>query len=230
MQQNSSLNNDTAVPLPPTTSSDTRQFSGRTIAFTLMGTMLVTFIATLDQTVMGTALPRIGADLQGFDLIAWVSAIYLLTMTVTIPIYGKLSDLVGRKPIFLGRLYQAQARSVEAEQAFAAARSLIEELAESVPGEELRAQFLSQATALLPQRRPRTPGKAAKEAYGGLTAREREVAALIARGQSNREIAEALVVSERTIETHVANIMFKLSAQSRRQIRDWAIDKGLSSH
>ena len=132
--------------------------------------------------------------------------------------------------VALGRLYQAQARSVEAEQAFAAARSLIEELAESVPGEELRAQFLSQATALLPQRRPRTPGKAAKEAYGGLTAREREVAALIARGQSNREIAEALVVSERTIETHVANIMFKLSAQSRRQIRDWAIDKGLSSH
>src|SRR5262249_61994230 len=80
------------------------QYSGRTIAFTLMGTMLVTFIATLDQTVVGTALPRIGADLQGFDQIAWVTAIYLLTMTVTIPIYGKLSDLFGRKPIFLGCL------------------------------------------------------------------------------------------------------------------------------
>jgi EmrB/QacA subfamily drug resistance transporter len=104
MQHNSSLNHGAAVSLPPATSPETRPFSGRTIAFTLMGTMLVTFIATLDQTVVGTALPRIGADLQGFDLIAWVTAIYLLTMTVTIPMYGKLSDLFGRKPIFLGAL------------------------------------------------------------------------------------------------------------------------------
>src|SRR5215469_13294757 len=104
MQRNSSLNNGAAVSLPPATSPETRPFSGRTIAFTLMGTMLVTFIATLDQTVVGTALPRIGADLQGFNQIAWVTAIYLLTMKVTIPIYGKLSDLFGRKPIFLGCL------------------------------------------------------------------------------------------------------------------------------
>jgi DNA-binding NarL/FixJ family response regulator len=54
--------------------------------------------------------------------------------------------------------------------------------------------------------------------------------AQFARGKSNREIAEALVVSELTIESHVASIMFKLSVQSRRQIRDWAIEKGLSSH
>lgn len=104
MQDDSSLNVGAATPLPQATSPETPQFSRRTIAFTLMGTMLVTFIATLDQTVVGTALPRIGADLQGFDLIAWVTAIYLLTMTVTIPIYGKLSDLFGRKPIFLGAL------------------------------------------------------------------------------------------------------------------------------
>jgi EmrB/QacA subfamily drug resistance transporter len=76
----------------------------RTIVFTLMGTMLVTFIATLDQTAVATALPRVGAELHGFDQIAWVTAIYLLTMTVTIPMYGKLSDLFGRKPIFLGCL------------------------------------------------------------------------------------------------------------------------------
>jgi EmrB/QacA subfamily drug resistance transporter len=79
-------------------------YSRRTIALTLLGTMLVTFIATLDQTVVGTALPHIGAELQGFDQIAWVTAIYLLTMTVTIPIYGKLSDLVGRKLILLSCL------------------------------------------------------------------------------------------------------------------------------
>jgi EmrB/QacA subfamily drug resistance transporter len=80
------------------------QYSGRTIAFTLMGTMLITFIATLDQTVVGTALPRIVADLQGFEQIAWITTIFLLTSTVTIPIYGKLSDLFGRKVIFLAAI------------------------------------------------------------------------------------------------------------------------------
>lgn len=104
MQRHSSLDSNVAILASPATSPGTRQFSRRTIAFTLTGTMLVTFIATLDQTVVATALPRIGADLQGFGQIAWVSAIYLLTMTVTIPIYGKLSDLFGRKPIFLGCL------------------------------------------------------------------------------------------------------------------------------
>ena len=104
MQHDSSLNSGVETALSPDAETGTRQFSRRTIAYTLMGTMLVTFIATLDQTIVGTALPRIGADLQGFDQIAWVTAIYLLTMTVTIPIYGKLSDLFGRKPIFLGCL------------------------------------------------------------------------------------------------------------------------------
>ena len=83
---------------------ETRQFSQRTLIFTLIGTMLVTFIAALDQTIVGTALPRIVADLQGFDLIAWVTTSYLLTSTVTIPLYGKLSDLFGRKSIFMGAL------------------------------------------------------------------------------------------------------------------------------
>jgi DNA-binding CsgD family transcriptional regulator len=138
-----------------------------------------------------------------------------------------LRPLLWRICIALGKFYQAQAREAEAEQAFSTARVLIEELAASVPNEHLRAHFLSQATAMLPQKRPLPPDRAAKQAFGGLTAREREVAALIAQGKINREIAEMLVVSERTVETHVANIMFKLGVQSRRQIRVWAIEKGL---
>jgi DNA-binding CsgD family transcriptional regulator len=130
-----------------------------------------------------------------------------------------LRPLLWRICVALGRFYQSQARREEAEQAFSIARALIEELAANLPDEELRAQFLSQATAILPQKRPLTPGRAAREAYGGLTAREREVAALIAHGRINREIAEKLVVSERTVESHVNNIMFKLGVHSRRQIR-----------
>jgi non-specific serine/threonine protein kinase len=67
----------------------------------------------------------------------------------------------------------------------------------------------------------------AKQAFGGLTAREREVVALIEKRMSNREIAEELVVSERTVETHVTNILNKLGFTSRAQIRKWAVEKGL---
>jgi len=53
------------------------------------------------------------------------------------------------------------------------------------------------------------------------------VATLIAQGRSNREIAETLVISYRTVETHIANIMFKLSCTSRSQVAAWVVEKGL---
>ena len=132
--------------------------------------------------------------------------------------------------VVLGKLYQSQGRQEDAEQAFANARTIIEELAANVPDEHLRERFLSQAVAMLPQKRVLTPDRATRQAFGGLTAREREVAALIGQGKINREIAEDLVVSERTVESHVSNIMFKLGVQSRRQIREWAREKGLVSY
>lgn len=60
-----------------------------------------------------------------------------------------------------------------------------------------------------------------------LTAREREVAALVARGQTNREIAVTLVVSERTADAHVQNSLNKLGFSSRAQIAAWAVERGL---
>lgn len=66
-----------------------------------------------------------------------------------------------------------------------------------------------------------------KERLGGLTAREREIATCIAHGMSNREIAQDLVVSDRTVETHVTNILNKLGFTRRAQIRKWAIEIGL---
>ncbi len=76
-------------------------YTRREIIFTMVGVLCVVFLSMLDQTIVGTAMPHIVADLQGFDLIVWVSTAYLLTSTVPIPIYGKLSDLFGRKPIML---------------------------------------------------------------------------------------------------------------------------------
>lgn len=68
-----------------------------------------------------------------------------------------------------------------------------------------------------------------EEDYGGLTKREREIATLIAQSKSNGEIAEELVISKRTVETHITNILFKLGFTSRGQIAAWAIKKGLLS-
>ncbi len=147
-----------------------------------------------------------------------------------------LATSLGARPmqwricIALGKLYQTQGRNAEAEQAFANARTLIEELAATITDEPLRDNFLQLAMAMFPHSRPPSPKQAAKQAYGGLTAREREIAALIAQGNFNREIADVLVLSERTIETHVSNIMLKLNFTSRRQIASWAIERGLTAN
>jgi EmrB/QacA subfamily drug resistance transporter len=63
--------------------------------------LLVLFLSSLDQTVVGTALPRIVSELGGTSLYTWVVTSYLLTSTVTVPVYGKLSDAYGRKPMLL---------------------------------------------------------------------------------------------------------------------------------
>lgn len=63
--------------------------------------MLGLFLTALDQTIVGPVLPRIVTDLKGADLYTWVVTAYLLTSTVTIPVYGKLSDLYGRRPMLL---------------------------------------------------------------------------------------------------------------------------------
>jgi EmrB/QacA subfamily drug resistance transporter len=63
--------------------------------------LLALFLFALDQTVVGTALPRIVTDLHGNNLYTWAVTVYLLTATISGPIYGKLSDLFGRRPIFI---------------------------------------------------------------------------------------------------------------------------------
>ena len=67
----------------------------------VLAIMLALFLGALDQTIVGTALPRIITSLNGANLYTWVVTIYLLASTVTVPIYGKLSDMYGRKPLLL---------------------------------------------------------------------------------------------------------------------------------
>jgi EmrB/QacA subfamily drug resistance transporter len=68
----------------------------------ILGAVLLgIFLAALDQTIVGTALPRIVTDLHGNDVYVWAFTSYLLTATVSGPLYGKLSDIFGRRPIFI---------------------------------------------------------------------------------------------------------------------------------
>ena len=60
-----------------------------------------TFLVSLDTAVISTAMPTVIGQIGGIQLYAWVFSAYLLTSTVTVPIYGKLADLYGRKPVFL---------------------------------------------------------------------------------------------------------------------------------
>lgn len=63
--------------------------------------MMSLFLAALDQTIVATALPRIVADLGGIDQISWVVTSYLVMSTTLVPIVGRVSDIYGRKPLFI---------------------------------------------------------------------------------------------------------------------------------
>lgn len=73
----------------------------RQIMTIISGLMLGMFLAALDQTIVSTAIRTIADDLSGLDLQAWATTAYLITSTIATPLYGKLSDLYGRKPFFL---------------------------------------------------------------------------------------------------------------------------------
>jgi DNA-binding CsgD family transcriptional regulator len=139
-------------------------------------------------------------------------------------------SFVWRLGIDLGQCYRAQRRHAEAEQYFSQARSEIESLAAGLPDDRLRATFLAQANTLLPPPRPALLRRGQANDYEGLTAREVEVARLVAQGKSNRAIAGELVVSERTAESHITNILLKLNLTSRAQIAAWVAGKGLMAH
>lgn len=128
----------------------------------------------------------------------------------------------------LGKLYQAQARRDDARTEFSVACEVIQSLAAKAPDESLRRDFIARAMAVMPRRLAPSPVQVEKRKFGGLTAREREVAALIAQGKSNREIANELVVGVRTVEAHITRVLNKLGLSSRTQIAVWAVEKGLA--
>jgi DNA-binding CsgD family transcriptional regulator len=127
----------------------------------------------------------------------------------------------------LGKAYRAISRRADAEREFSSARTIIQDLADTLPEGAMRDHFVKQALAAIPAAPALTSRQATRKEFGGLTEREREVAVLIAQGKSNREIAEMLVVTVRTVEANITRINDKLGFKSRTEIAAWAVAKGL---
>jgi DNA-binding CsgD family transcriptional regulator len=127
----------------------------------------------------------------------------------------------------LGKLYHRQGKPQQAQTHYDAARAGIDALAHKMGDDVRRRQFLAVATGLIPTTPPPTSAQLQKAVFGGLTKREREVAAFIARGLTNKAIADTLIVSERTVEKHVENVMGKLGFTTRSQVAVWAAENGL---
>ena len=73
----------------------------RATLFAISGVLLGMLLAALNQTIVATALPHIVDDLGGVQHYSWVFTSYMLATTITVPIYGRLSDIYGRRPFFL---------------------------------------------------------------------------------------------------------------------------------
>jgi DNA-binding CsgD family transcriptional regulator len=142
------------------------------------------------------------------------------------PLTQARRPLLWRIHMALGKWYQTQRRFDEARRELAAAGEIVAALAAPIPDSTLREEFQRRALALRPALP--APRPSAKPVPGGLTRREAEVAVWLAQGKSNREIAQALVVTERTVEAHVGNILAKLNFSSRAQIAVWAVENDLT--
>jgi DNA-binding CsgD family transcriptional regulator len=128
----------------------------------------------------------------------------------------------------LASLHLASGEQDMAREAATRAFVRLEECAASIPETSLRNSFLTQAATLIPGQLRRRPPRSSTADTEGLTAREVEIAVLVARGLSNRAIADELVLSVRTVETHVANATSKLGLNSRAQLAAWAVAHGHS--
>ena len=90
--------------MPDTLIAAPVRFSHREILLMLSGTMCGMFLGAIDQTIVATALPAMAGELHGIEYMSWAVSAYLLSSTASTPIYGKLSDLYGRRPLFVSAI------------------------------------------------------------------------------------------------------------------------------
>jgi EmrB/QacA subfamily drug resistance transporter len=93
-----------AAPVATAPAAESGAFTHRQVLTILAGLMMGMFLAALDQTIVSSAIRTIGDDLHGLSIQAWVTTAYLITSTISTPLYGKLSDNYGRKPFYLAAI------------------------------------------------------------------------------------------------------------------------------
>lgn len=128
-----------------------------------------------------------------------------------------------------GNVFRLGRHRREARAAFDSARELVQELAAAIPDEGWRSRFIESADTIAPAPAPMSQARKARDAFGGLTRRERDVARLVADGKTNKAIARDLGIGERTVEGHVANALAKLGFASRAQLAAWTVERSVST-
>jgi len=126
-----------------------------------------------------------------------------------------------------GHLHRAQRQRLEARRCFDRALAVARELAAVVPDESLRTRFEDGLAEAVPAGPAPSAARLAKEEFGGLTRRERDVVQLVAQGKANKVVAYELGIGERTVEGYVTSALAKLGFDSRTQLATWALARGL---
>jgi MFS family permease len=96
------LSEAVGAPARPTFNYLSEAISRRELTLTIGGLMMSLFLASLNQSIVNTAIPRIVSELNGFEIYAWVTTSYMLTSTAAVPVIGKIGDSHGRKPLLVG--------------------------------------------------------------------------------------------------------------------------------
>lgn len=198
--------------------------------------------AVLAAGAPGDVLEMLGArETDGVPRAAYVRAQALLALNrldeAQTALNGARADAMsqGARPLLWridatnGALHLAARRRLQARQRFDAARAVALDLASGLDEPSLVSACRAGVDRLAPPPPVRTAGRAARDAHGGLTRRERDTASLIAQGKSNRAVARQLGIGERTVEGYVASALAKLGFSSRTQLAVWAAEQGLST-
>jgi DNA-binding CsgD family transcriptional regulator len=155
----------------------------------------------------------------------WDEAMSLLTLARDEAKRQGARPMMWRVDAVSGAVRLGQRHRIEARRAFDVARAAAHDMVSKLDESALLASYGAGVDAMAPPPSERTAGQVARDAHGGLTRRERDTAALVAQGKSNRAIARQLGIGERTVEGYVASVLTKLGFTSRAQIAVWASER-----
>lgn len=159
----------------------------------------------------------------------WDDATVMLDLARTEATTQGAQPILWRIEAAHGEVHLGRRKRRNARRSFDTARAVAKDMIDALDDETMAAALWESVDRLAPPPPSKTAAQKAKAKYGGLTRRERDTAALIAEGKSNRAISRALGIGERTVEGYVSGALSKLRLSSRAQLAVWAVDRGLAA-